>query len=249
MFKDKNFVKPEEAEENVKSTPHSQIEKQKGEQLILYNELIRKDFDSEKWLVNLAEFTNIYKRFLYSHITLLILKETKQSNIDSLSNNLEELMNCVQETDLQFEYLLKFYDHCNLAIAQKRAYKDTEIKIKILVDSKIKDAIKDVISTAEKDMAAQLISLVSLFTALSFVIFGGISMLESLLQNAAKTGLGKLVLVGCIWMLCIGNLFVLFIRLVCKIVDKKIDLKSYQSRMNMMLICITIIVFAYLYTS
>ena len=98
------------------------------------------------------------------------------------------------------KYLMIFrlYDHCHLAYGQWRAYKttktDIEQTIKEISESNInehKNEIELKIKDYEKNVTSQLIGLVALFTALSFVIFGGISSFGSIFQIVKETLLTK----------------------------------------------------------
>ena len=61
-----------------------------------------------------------------------------------------------------------------------------------------------------KEMNVQLISLVAIFTALSFLVFGGISSLDNIFDGAKNIPILKLIVVGSIWGLCCLYLYTLF---------------------------------------
>lgn len=64
-----------------------------------------------------------------------------------------------------------------------------------------------------KDMNGQLLSMVGIFTALAFLLFGGISSLESIFQNVTRIPLLSLSIISTIWVL--GLLNVIFVFLYC----------------------------------
>ena len=118
-----------------------------------------------------------------------------------------------------YTLFLKFHDHCNLAMTQRDVYLRTEADFKKIAEStknevseslkKATDEINNLtqesevkINSLEKNITGQLISLVSIFTALSFVIFGGISVLGSLLENIKTLPLLNILFVADLWMLC-----------------------------------------------
>lgn len=59
-------------------------------------------------------------------------------------------------------------------------------------------------------MNAQLLTMVSIFTALAFLVFGSISSLGSIFSNL-EIPLLKVIIVGCVWGLCILNLIFVFL--------------------------------------
>lgn len=75
-----------------------------------------------------------------------------------------------------------------------------------------------------KEMNVQLISLVAIFTALSFLVFGGISSLDNIFAGAKDIPILKLVVVGSIWGFCIMNMLFVFMFFVVKIA--KLNLSS-----------------------
>lgn len=74
-----------------------------------------------------------------------------------------------------------------------------------------------------KDMNAQLLTMIGIFTALAFLIFGGISSLDNIFANI-EFPLFKLLIVGCLWGLCIINLIFVFLFCVGKMT--KLNFKS-----------------------
>ena len=61
-----------------------------------------------------------------------------------------------------------------------------------------------------KEMNAQLLTMVSIFTALAFLIFGGISSLDNIF-SISGIPLLKIIASGLIWGLCIFNLIYVFL--------------------------------------
>lgn len=103
--------------------------------------------------------------------------------------------------------VLKIWDHVNLAQQQYNALKQS--------DEEYKEKFEKLISTYKedmtKDMSNQLLTMVSIFTALAFLVFGGISSLDNIF-SVHGIPLLKLMCVGAVWGLCILNLiFCLFV--------------------------------------
>lgn len=102
--------------------------------------------------------------------------------------------------------VLKIWDHINLAQQQYNALKQS--------DEEYKEKFEKLISTYKedmtKDMNNQLLTMVSIFTALAFLVFGGISSLDNIFSVHGIPVL-KLMCVGAIWGLCILNLIFVFL--------------------------------------
>ena len=71
--------------------------------------------------------------------------------------------------------------------------------------------IADFKENLTKEMNEQLITLVSIFTALAFLLFGGISSLDNIFSGIDKTSILKLLMIGCIWGICLVNLIFVFL--------------------------------------
>ncbi len=158
-----------------------------------------------------------------------------------------------------YTLFLKFHDHCNLAITQRNVYLRTEEDFKKIAES-TKAEVNESLMTAtteinkhaeeseakidslEKNITGQLISLVSIFTALSFVIFGGISVLGSLLENIKTLPLLNILFVADLWMLCMINLFVIFVKLIIKLANAKDVNLDFYKKVNLILIACLILI-------
>lgn len=209
----------------------------------LYTSLVGAAFDSIQWLKLFNEYIKDYKRYYYSVVSNTILTKQTDDEVSSALLNINTVIHKVKiensfddnheikEADLakvpipvsdkHYRLLLKLQDHCNLAYAQKTVYQQTENSIKQMAT----DSIKQKIGEYEKDITTQLITLVSMFTALSFVIFGGISVLDNLLQNIRTLLLIKTLLIADLWLICMSNLFILFTKFICLLTGKCENLK------------------------
>ena len=72
----------------------------------------------------------------------------------------------------------------------------------------------------------QLISLIAIFTALSFIVFGGISSLDNIFLGAKDIPVTKLMIVGTIWCFCIMNLVFIFMFFIAKLTELNIKSTS-----------------------
>ena len=77
-----------------------------------------------------------------------------------------------------------------------------------------------------KEMNAQLLTLVSIFTALAFLVFGGISSLDNIF-SLSEIPLLKIIASGLVWGLCIFNLIFVFLFCVGKMTH--LNFKSTDS--------------------
>lgn len=78
-----------------------------------------------------------------------------------------------------------------------------------------------------KEVNGQLISLVAIFTALSFIVFGGISSLDNIFEGVKDIPVTKLMIVGTIWCFCIMNLVFVFMFFVAKLTG--LNIKSSKN--------------------
>lgn len=77
-----------------------------------------------------------------------------------------------------------------------------------------------------KDLNSQLLSMVAIFTALAFLIFGGISSLDNLFSDMSIS-ISRLMILGSIWGLGIMNIVFVFLFCVGKMTQ--VNFKSNQS--------------------
>lgn len=177
-------------------------------------------------------------RLLYTHITnyIFVLKEedfvTLQTNIDSVVNYMygekckEDFADYLKDKykKRQFERtqrtVLKMWDHVNLARRQYVMFHHKDKDYAKIVDEKM-ELVEAKIS---KEINMQLISLVAIFTALSFLVFGGMSSLDNIFIGAKDIPVTKLMIVGTIWCFSIMNLVFVFMFFVAKLT--KLDIKS-----------------------
>lgn len=121
-----------------------------------------------------------------------------------------------------YRLAIKFYDHINLAHQQQVAFSSRKGDLKEEIKNQVKATLKPEIADVTKEMTSQLVGLVSIFTALSFIVFGGISSLDSIF-NAVQGTLKEqnsvlpLLLVAIAWALCMMNLLFGFMYFVIRI--------------------------------
>lgn len=114
-----------------------------------------------------------------------------------------ESIQCLGDTQ---KAVLKIWDHVNLANQQYIVLKQSDDEYKEKFDKLISSYKEDM----TKNMSNQLLTMVSIFTALAFLVFGGISSLDNIF-SVHGLPLMKLMCVGAVWGLCILNLIFVFL--------------------------------------
>lgn len=200
---------------------------------------------------------NTESRLLYSVISNKIyeLEEWQLNDLESACEMLIEYSHSYTNNDVIVDkIILKLADHINLALAQERyiqKYNDTEVQYRI-------DAIDNYMSKADRleerieNINTQIISVLGIFTAISFVLFGGISSAASILDKLKNPSIGQLLIFGGIWGIILYNVVYFLIYYISKLT--KISIKTndrinasvyrrhpYICVINFMLLCITII--------
>lgn len=167
-----------------------------------------KNLDCNDWFEQFSDFSETIDRLAYSDISRYIFGlEPKglgilEKNLVLIDRKTRDLKpNSAEDRNRLYDYSIRFYDHCMLALAQKEIVLNTEKK-------------------AASSITGQFIGLISIFTALSFVLSGGITALGSIMDAVRTQNLYYTLFVGLIWLLCMGNLFVLFMHFVMKISGK-----------------------------
>ncbi len=125
---------------------------------------------------------------------------------------------------LLYKSVVKLNDHINLAMRQREQYnRSAELQAE-----KAKLYLEKDMADLSKDLTSQLVGLISLFTALSFVVFGGISSLENIIEIVTKqtVPLLRTAFVGVIWMFAMGNLLFAFMYFILCVIGKKTPLSG-----------------------
>lgn len=196
-------------------------------------------FDKEKTMLLIKEYIKKYKRFVYSSITQFIYGMAKNRNLDgTLNSNLEKLreylysdqyINDTENFDDEWtiekaqNIVLKLYDHITLAVFQVATLMTNDDDFKRVFDNCMiveKQNFQKQLSNTEKEMSTQFIGLVAIFTALSFIIFGGLSSLDNIFDGLYNMPLLKLILIFCLWSFGIMNLLYMFMHFILLIIER-----------------------------
>lgn len=200
-----------------------------------------KEFDSKLFFDILHQYINKDDRLLYTNLTNYIFSLKNEETFGTMQTNLDKVINYIYGEQFALDYewkpvhrnqkspydrtkrtVLKLWDHMNLAKRQYSLFKMTDEDYSRVVDKKMEEAE----AKLTKDMNGQLISLVSIFTALSFIVFGGISSLDNIFLGAKDIPVTKLMIVGTIWCFCIMNLVYVFMFFIAKLTG--LNIKSSQ---------------------
>ena len=188
-------------------------------------------FDAEKTFNMIFQYIKGYQRILYSQISNIVYAfynnhtTAEATNaLGTMISNLEKIVaytgtqkyksrkEKAQQSDIKKAYedteksIIKIWDHVNLAQTQYSGLKQTDEEYRKKFDNSIEPFKENLV----KDMNAQLLTMVSIFTALAFLVFGGISSLGSIFSNH-EIPLLKVIIVGSVWGLCILNLIFVFL--------------------------------------
>lgn len=183
------------------------------------------EFKSADFVRKLSEYIEKHERLLYVEITNCVsdFEETKratlQANIDAVISYVYSKKYEENESDEKIKkVVLKLWDHVNLVKRQLDLFMITDEHIPRVIENKMQNMSDEV----SKRATEQLISLVAIFTALSFLVFGGISSLDNVFVGVQDIPILKLMLVGFIWCFCIMNLVFTFMFFVEKLTKSSI---------------------------
>ena len=174
----------------------------------------------DEWADDLWIFREAYGKMLYSEISTFIIETQNDDTIQLIERNIGRISSHMDSSYTkkgiafeQYAFWLKFQDHCKLAVLQRRHYNISRATIKDVTDGIIKSEFDKI----QKELTSQLIGLVSIFTALSFVVFGGITVFNSILENIRFATITRMLCAGLLWTVCMSLLFYIFVRFILKI--------------------------------
>lgn len=195
-------------------------------------------FDEKSTFNQLFNYIRTYDRILYSPLSNIIYvvnnSEESEVTMGQILTNIEKLVGYIESTEFDHKdsfkenenclrdtkkAILKIWDHISLAQQQYSVLKQSDEEYQLKFEGLISPYKEDM----TKDMSTQLLTIVSIFTALAFLVFGGISSLDSIF-SVQGIPLLKLMCVGIVWGLCILNL--IFVFLFCIEKMTKLNFKS-----------------------
>lgn len=176
----------------------------------------------EKIIEIIVRYVRKHERLMYSVISNYVF--VANDNIDNMVNNIDIILDYSYSTRFssdmigKFELeeaeieksrriILKINDHIHLAVQQLHNLRISDEEYA----KRFEEQMQPVTNKLVQDMNAQLISLVGIFTAIAFIIFGGISEFNNIFSGLNDTSLLKLLMVGSVWGICLINLVYVFL--------------------------------------
>ena len=230
----------DKGKDEQKNSSADYIQNMSKEMDIICEELSKetKTFKAKNFFDKIHEYIMKNDRLIYTHITNYIFM-LKEENFGILQTNIDSVVSYMYSDEYQQDFsewlddnqkklelektqrtVLKMWDHVNLARRQYLMFQRKDTEYEKIVDEKM----EIVGAKISKEMNVQLISLVAIFTALSFLVFGGISSLDNIFDGAEDIPILKLIVVGSVWGFCIMNMLFVFIYFISKIA--KLNLSS-----------------------
>ena len=188
------------------------------------------NFNSDKWIRSLFFYLKRSDaRLFYSTISYYIFEMTDEEYADFSSHMDIVVHQAEQEFHNEnlplniYKAILKFYDHVTLANQQKLMVDRRSQLLHTEVQHEIKEEVQSGIAAGNKDIISQLVGLVALFTAMSFLVFGGIASLDSIFKSVKRfinleSSVLPVLLVAVAWAFCMMNLLFAFMYFVLRLV-------------------------------
>ena len=190
------------------------------------------NFDVEKAFDILKSYIKNHERILYSVISNIIYERLENGEDNSSGrflSNIEKLVAFSETVSISDpieegyvkntkKAIIKIWDHVSLADHQYTMLKFTDSAY----NDKFKENIQPFKETLTKEMNAQMITMISIFTALAFLLFGGISSLDDIFVNI-ELPLFKATSIGLIWGIGLSNMIFVFLYCIGKITKLKFN--------------------------
>lgn len=197
----------------------------------LINKLIDLDLSTDDDFMEIYNFIEknfIQDRLIYSVISNQVynLQEWQINDLENASLKLVEYTNNFKDNQQIIKIITKLADHIDLALAQERYFIDynkNDLNKKIdEVDKFMNDV--DRLNDNFNNLNTQIISVLGIFTAIAFILFGGISSAASILEKIDKISIGLMLVFGGVWGLIEYNTVYFLIYYVSKLT--KINIKT-----------------------
>lgn len=184
-----------------------------------YLSVSTKSFSPEYVYDQLAEHIENYGKLFYSTISSYVFA-CDDNRISIMMINIERMINKPSGKIEIDKTVRKIWDHVNLASCQARMLKESDDEF----DKKFHQKTPELLSELDKRIDstnAQLISLIAIFTALSFIVFGGLESLAGIMGDVTRNVMvSKLIAIASIWGIFMFNIIALFMFFVIKIISR-----------------------------
>lgn len=163
------------------------------------------------------------RKLIYSEISnqMYTLSSDKSSSdgkeFANFITNVEKLKDVVlNDSSYQdlHDVVIKLYDHTQLANHQINVFRFNKEEFENMIKN------SDEVGKKIESVNSQVLSLVALFTAMAFLVFGGLSAFESIFSNIQDVSTIKLSILSCIWGLGILNTIAVFMFFISKVIGK-----------------------------
>lgn len=199
------------------------------------------EYDSGKTITSISKYAKLSQRIIYSEISAYVfsLSDSERGNfLTNMEMLLVESRNDEKLEEQVKEDILKIYDHVHLALYQVEHFKRDDEELKNIIGRNlepVKERFEGKIESAYKEIYAQLIALIGIFTALAFLVFGSISALDNIFSKANEMPMLKIAIIACIWGICLINLIFVFIYFIAKLT--RLDTEEKKMRYPMIAWC------------
>lgn len=219
------------AENNINKS--SERRNKREREIVSFLQLLlveNENFDTKGAFEKLKKYIEKYDRILYAPISNWIYgycqdieNEDSEDEFGKVLSNMDKLVEYSEgeECKKRFERyrteeskrlildtqktIIKIQDHLTLAHQQFGVLRQSDAEY----SEKFMKLITPHSKELTKDMSNQLLTMVSIFTALAFLLFGGISSLSNLF-SAEGFSIAQIICIGAVWGLCMANVLFLF---------------------------------------
>ncbi|MBO7344553.1 MAG: hypothetical protein J6U92_01265 [Clostridia bacterium] len=219
-------------------------------------------FELEKIVVQIDSYlqSNGAKgRIIYSEISELIFS-LPDDDVGNLLTNVESLLsyslqNSKKLSDDCCKFVIKLYDHCNLANKQKNMSSKVESRAEEFISKKINDSMVDIdnkiisagnkIDDFDKELKSkekEYITILGIFASIVLAFVGGLVFSTSVLENIDAVSIYRLLLVIGLLAFVLINVIYLLVRFITEINGKPIKFRIwvYDIVVLVYLICVGI---------
>ena len=193
-------------------------------------------FEAEELFSKIKDYVNQYDRLLYAEISTYCYNLDSEE-LDDFQGNLTFLVEYVHSQDFENELkadgedgaeneaellrrtkriIIKLYDNVNLACSQMNSLRRSEEELHQHFVSEFEPAKSEI----TKDISSQLITLVGIFTAIAFLVFGGFSSLADIFSHLGDS-IPRTIMLASIWGLFICDGIFVFLGCIERIVQKE----------------------------
>lgn len=193
-------------------------------------------FECDEFIIKMLEYIEKFYRIQYSSLSSLVYRSDDNVRT-TIGLNLNALVDYSQtegydklfdkdkkeQKETTKRILVKLWDHYNLANTQfsdlvRDGFYETLLKEK----EQIQKEYKELIDKEGRKLNRDLIAMVAIFTAMSFLVFGGLNSLSSIITSIKELPVLTIGVECLVWGICIYNLIYLFMYLIGKLIDKRI---------------------------